>query len=352
VPPAPATLSELVDQLGRTYSPFERLKILGRAWGLLRKMSPQERMTIAAQLGLDHADEVVESIAKRSGTQASPALISMIERAQLKGTPHLPQLLADLRDPGKRAERLRQGAAVLEGALAGEAAAPNPAVPARPAASPQPPPPPPRVAAPPPNPGPLLPMEAMPSPPPRIAPAVAEPAPPALPEPSATPPLQPAPAVPAPPPVVVAPVSPPAPVAAKAPEPPAAPPPKPQPEAAPVPAEEIELPGPLTARFRQLRRSAAGAEGFSASRLRALVEGFPDGWARRRALLELLRAGAAPALRDALSLVEALSSERDRLWCLGALAASRKVSGDDRDAFLAAVTSPTARRRLERRLGE
>ena len=47
----PATLPELVAQLGRTYSPFERLKILARAWGLLRKMTPQERMTVAAQLG-------------------------------------------------------------------------------------------------------------------------------------------------------------------------------------------------------------------------------------------------------------------------------------------------------------
>ncbi|HEY7214538.1 MAG TPA: hypothetical protein VIC28_07905, partial [Thermoanaerobaculia bacterium] len=81
----PSTLPELVDQLGRTYSPFERLKIIGRAWALLRKMTPEQRMTVAAQLGLDHADEVVEAIAKRSGQQASPALISLIEKAQVKG---------------------------------------------------------------------------------------------------------------------------------------------------------------------------------------------------------------------------------------------------------------------------
>src|SRR5689334_7218937 len=119
MPPAPETLPELVQQLGSTYSPFERLKILSRAWSLLRKMAPQDRLLVATQLGLDHADEVVDAIAKRSGHEASPALISMIDRAQTQGTAHLPALIADLRDPQRRAERLRQGAqAVVEGALA------------------------------------------------------------------------------------------------------------------------------------------------------------------------------------------------------------------------------------------
>jgi hypothetical protein len=81
-----------------------------------------------------------------------------------------------------------------------------------------------------------------------------------------------------------------------------------------------------------------------------VIEGFPDGWARRRALLELLRAGIPGSLRDALALVEALGSDRDRLWCLGALADEREIAEADREALLAAAGSPTARRRLERRL--
>src|SRR5215213_9074152 len=114
----PTTLPELVELLGKTYSPFERLKILSRAWSLLRGMTAEQRMIVAAQLGLDHADELVESITRRSGKQASPALISLIEKAQVKGTPHLPELISDLRDPGKRADRLRQGAAAVGTALA------------------------------------------------------------------------------------------------------------------------------------------------------------------------------------------------------------------------------------------
>ena len=90
---------------------------------------------------------------------------------------------------------------------------------------------------------------------------------------------------------------------------------------------------------------------MSTAGLRSILDGFPDGWARRRAMLELLRAGIPAALPDALSLVEALGSERDRLWCLGALTDARDIPAADREALLTAATSPTVRRRLERRLG-
>jgi len=90
---------------------------------------------------------------------------------------------------------------------------------------------------------------------------------------------------------------------------------------------------------------------MSAAHLGAVLETFPDGWARRRALLELLRAGVPDSLDDAFSLIETLASDRDRLWCLGTLADSREIPEGDREAFLAAASSPAARRRLERRLG-
>jgi hypothetical protein len=104
-------------------------------------------------------------------------------------------------------------------------------------------------------------------------------------------------------------------------------------------------------RFRDFRRTVSENRELTASNLRSLVEGFPDGWARRRALVELLRAGSPPVLRDALALLDTLGSERDRLWCLGTLA-DRELAAADREVLLAAAPSPTARRRLERRLGE
>ncbi len=359
----PSTLAELVEQLGRTYSPFERLKILGRAWALLRKMTPQERMTVGGQLGLDHADEIVEAITARSGVQASPALLAMIERAQTKGSAHLPQLVADLRDPGRRAARLRQGAkAVLdsaEGALAGE----KPEVPWLPpgAASP--------AAEPPRQPGSSS-ASQRPAAPQSPRPPAAAPAP--QPAPAATRPIAP------PAPATAAPAAPP-PAAAPTPAPPpaqTAPPPQPKPKEAPPPRPaEAAPPAPprepaqtsgdgalagrlaaapaLTARFRLLRRHLGEAKATSAAGLRSLLEGFPDGWARRRVLLELLRGGVPASFRDALGLVEALGTDRDRLWCLAALAERRGIPETDREALLAAAgSSPAARRRLARRLGD
>jgi hypothetical protein len=324
----PSTLPELVEQLGRTYSPFERLKILIRAWALLRKMTPQERMTVAAQLGLDHADDLVEAIAKRSGTQASPALISLIEKAQVKGTTQLPGLIADLRDPGKRAERLRQGAQiVLEEAAPAKPAPPViPPPPAVPQPKAPPPPAPPAATAPP----------QPPAPPPPQAPA---PVVIAAPEPPSPPP----PAGPAPAPKIqeTAPVSP-------LPKPQPAPPSVRPAETNPL-AAQLTLASSLTARFHALRQHLMEVHGASAEQLRSVLEAFPDGWARRRALLELLRAGALASIRDALVLVESLASERDRLWCLGALA-DHHLEGPDREALLAAVPTTRARRRIEARL--
>ena len=307
------TLTELVQQLGTTYSPFERLKILSRAWALLREMSTEQRLVVATQLGLEHADDLVEAIAKRSGHEASPALIAMIEKAQVKGTPHLPELISDLRDPQKRTERLKQGAqAAVQEALG--TAAPVIFEPARP------------------QPAPVT---------PRLEAAVPEPPPP---------PMPPAPPTPSPQPAVVPPP-------VEPPPPPHPPPREPEPPAAARPLMETGLAGKLadastlTARFQVLRRRIAETRGLSGEALRPVIEAFPDGWARRRALLEMLRSGSPAALRDALGLVEALGSERDRAWCLGALAEDRPLTATDREALLGAVASPVTRRRLERRIG-
>lgn len=335
----PNNLPELVDQLGRTFSPYERLKIVVRAWTLLRQMTPEQRMIVAAQLGLDRADEVVNAIAERSGTKASPVLLSMIERAQTKGVGHLPELVADLKDPERRAERLRQGAeaagaAILEG---------NPQVPWLPQGTP----PPAKAAPPKPPPPPSRQPQAAPPPPPPAAPP--KPAAPAPPAPAAPPPAvaaPPPPPAPAPAPVVAAPAPPPAPrpapesprVAVKAP-------------ATNALAEQLAAVPSLTTRFRLLRRSVKDVKQLSAADLRTLVDVFPDGWARRRAVLELLRAGVPGKVAEALPLVSALSLERDRAWCLGELVESREVPEGEREAILGAVGSPAARRRLERRLG-
>ena len=318
--PVPTSLPELIEQLGRTYSPFERLKILGRAWTLLRQMTSEERRLVGLQLGLDNADEVVEAIAERSGKQASPALLSMIERAQVKGTAHLPQLISDLKDPGKRAERLRQGVQAAEEAIQdGE-------IPWLPPAAPR------------------IQVQPAPAPPPPVqAQAVQTPAP------VPAPPVVPAPApAPTPPPVAQA-ASQPEPKPVEAPAPP---PPQSKPAPAPVaePLPDLDATSPLLTRFRALHERVDDMKRRPVASLRTLVESFPDGWARRRALGEILRAGAPADLSEALTLVGTLGSERDRLWCLGALTSQRQLSEQDRETLLAGIDSPSVRRRLKGRL--
>lgn len=108
----------------------------------------------------------------------------------------------------------------------------------------------------------------------------------------------------------------------------------------------------LTARFRLLRRRIGEARRLPAGDLRAVLETFPDGWARRRALVDLIEAGAPERTADVLSLMDALQSPGDRSWCLGTLADARKLSPDERNAVLQAAPTAAGRRRLEMRLGE
>jgi hypothetical protein len=248
----------------------------------------------------------------------------MIEQAQVKGTVHLPELIADLRDPQRRVRALKQGALAAGNALAAEPAAakPVPPVPVPPAQPQLAPPPPEPVAAP----------VVVAAPVAVVAPVV--------PEPVLVPP-----AVETPPP-------------APKPKPPAPPARPPGTAGTTGTAGEDSLAGRLTgaasptARFHLLRRHLEEARGLPPEEMRSVIEAFPDGWARRRALLELLRSGSPGALRDALGLIESLGAERDRAWCLGALADDRAPTGPDRDSLLAAVAALSSRynplrRRLE-----
>jgi len=108
----------------------------------------------------------------------------------------------------------------------------------------------------------------------------------------------------------------------------------------------------LVVRFRLLREHLEGSERPPAGDLRALLEVFPDGWARRRAVIAVLTARVPASAAEAVALLDTLASERDRLWCLGALAGFRQMSGAEREALLGTVTSAAARRRLERRFGK
>ena len=141
---------------------------------------------------------------------------------------------------------------------------------------------------------------------------------------------------------------------------PAPTPPPAQPEPSREPAAPIrpELAGhlesipTLTARFRHLRRHLDRIRRLPAAELRGILEVFPDGWARRRVLSELIEAGVPARAADVLSLIDVLQSPGDRGWCLGTLADTRTLSPEERSALLQAAVTPAGRRRMELRFGE
>ncbi len=105
--------------------------------------------------------------------------------------------------------------------------------------------------------------------------------------------------------------------------------------------------------LRRLRRLAAAADRLDEAgieELGAVLECFPAGWARRRALQRLLEAGVPRSTSDAIALLELLPRPSERLWAATTLAATRRLDDQDREALLAAVPSPALRRRLGRRL--
>jgi hypothetical protein len=103
-------------------------------------------------------------------------------------------------------------------------------------------------------------------------------------------------------------------------------------------------------RLRALREALRQAPPPQPEKLRRIVESFPDGWARRRVVEALLRAGMPVDLDAALALIATLGNSVQRAWALSTLAAMRSLSPSDEERVLDSAGSQHFRRRLERRL--
>ena len=107
----------------------------------------------------------------------------------------------------------------------------------------------------------------------------------------------------------------------------------------------------LVARFRALRGAPDDNGEPDTSEIREVVSQFPDGWARRRAVMSFLRRGCPTDLGDALSLIEELERTTDRRWACATLIDSRELSEDDVGRILERFPYPSLARRLRRRSG-
>lgn len=361
-------LSALLHELQHARSPLAQARVLARAWRTVRELSPTDRRLLARHVGFEGAEEVLEGLSQRKGGLAPALLLRTLANARATDGSAVSELLAAFRDPLRRDEAISMGADLASELLAepeaekvreevGEALEELQAVEESIVESAEE-----ALAA-------LSAIEADSEPgiesesesasesedeeipneetapePQQAADPIPEPEP--APEPEAIPEPEP------PPPVVdwsrwqAAPES-------------SRPAPTPRPELRPSmsdvgsrPFEARAIMGAMGAapsvlsQLRVLRRELSGFKGSSVATLRELIDAFPDGWARRRALCALLEEGIPADSRDALELVSCLDRDFDRRWCLGLLARRGELRGSILTRALDLVVSPYGRRRL------
>jgi hypothetical protein len=344
----PADLVALVQQLRSGASHLEKVKLLARGWRSLRRLSRAQRLEVARQLGLEGAEDLLEQLGDPADDTAAAALQEIVRQAEEGDPEQWQRLVEDLHQPQERRKLLGRSLRAVAAGLAGETPVPE---------SPQPE----EAPIPLPLPGESAAEEPVgkesllegvseqpagepprPLEPPEAAAASAESEAVVLEEAPETTESGPEPA----PEVAVAeplPESPLPGVEGKR--------PLPWPTAPPAGLHgALEAAPNLVGRLRLVRQRVEEARQLETEALQDLLETFPEGWARRRALTALLRAGVPVDFEAALSLVAAQERPSARLWCLAALADSRSLTPDEEQRLLATVTSPTMRRRLEARI--
>jgi len=330
-------LGRLLAQLRGVASPLERMKLIARAWRSVKRLGPRERRVLARQVGIDGAEELIEGIAVSRGG-LSPATV---QRAmdQLRGLRpgRLKQTLKDLQDPEQRRVLIDRGITAATDLIAGpEEAEPPESAPAieieeeeEPAVLPEPAPPVPRRP---------IPEPPVPEPARREATAAAAAA--AVAAGAAKRSAQPKTAGPAPRSRTVESARAPAPSVESRPAVPAAEPsraPKTVAQAPPAPPPAAAVAAPagsvedseflrlvveqdtLFRRLLVLRENLTPGLELSAEQLRALLDLFTPGWARRRVVSALIEARVPDSLEEAVFLIEQLDSRASRRWCAGTL---------------------------------
>jgi hypothetical protein len=368
----------LINQIRNTQSARERLRLLALGWRTLRNLNPTDRLLLAKELGIDGGEHLVEELSRRGGVSPS-LLLGALRAAEAAPPERIRDLVRGLLDPDRRTETVET---IAEGAadwMIGEATdegsaelesesepAPDPhdarqstleaaldaaALDAVEAAQELrdeeleielPPEPEPAEEA-------EAPPEIEPAPEPGPEPEEAdvseEPEPVAVELHRVEPPVEEPAQLPEEPPV---PVSKQAVVVEEEPdaEPPAV---------APT-FERKEFPTRITdartvlERLREVDRSAGELAGLDLDHLELLLEGFAPGWARRRTLETLIRAGVPERLEDLLTLIRGLESPADRMWALTAVAARLEIDSDDAARLLEEADTPVLARRLALRM--
>ncbi|MCK5375642.1 MAG: hypothetical protein KAJ97_01080 [Acidobacteria bacterium] len=339
-------LNALLFELQTARTPLAQAKILARAWRTLRELSPTDRRLLARHVSFDGAEEMLEGLGTRKGGWAPAMLLQILSNARDTEASTVNDLIGALKIPGRRKEALTKSADLAIELLAEpeieeatEEIAEEPEDSTEPVLGDEPSP---EVA--------LAALHAL------EEEDAAEGEAPASkevhaseagdeegPEPEPAPPK---------PPVVdwsrwdrEDPVHRPAPSVSEKSRRPAL---KARPEGRRPDrlAAALAQDPTVLSRLRRLRRELPGIVEADPEALRRVIEAFPEGWARRRALAALLEAGIPADPAQAVDLVADLEREFDRRWCLGILARRSVLERETLARALDLLTSPAARRRL------
>jgi len=303
-------LLQLRDRLAKAHSPVQRMKLLARAWRTLRELDPRERKRLLAAVGSEGAQEILEKLSAKRGRVSPAFLLQALDRLKSTDTEQLTDLVEALRDPERRGEVLRRGTLAISDALSEEEE---------------------EVEAPPAECEPVV-VEARPEPQPpaaaRITPEAAAPKEAEVPEapPEKTDRVD----LPAPPPPVPPPPRRPQSLTGKT---------GPKPPSLALLDGVAEAPS-LMSRLRFVRENLDDAVGLDVGQLRALIESFPQDWARRRVLAELLKRRIPGDLNQAIYLVESLESRASRRWCVSVLLHEWDLTESERRALMERVDLP------------
>jgi hypothetical protein len=318
-------LAQLLAELKNTRSPVGRVKLIARGWEIVRGLDRNQRQELAQQLGIDGAEDWLDRSAGARRLDR-PWLEKLLRKARTLEVEELRGRARSLRDPEARRELLRRGVGALtdEFSAAEDATSPGIVEAEGPEAVQETPPPP--VSEPPlsdvPEPGTGAPAAV--TQPATIVPAPAT----GTPTPKTVEPVRAAPAMAA---VPVSMAD--RPSAAETPPEPPPPAPARVGSAAEI-VDRIRNTTRLGHRFRLLRRHLDDLREASPDQLRALIQGFPGGWARRRALASLLRRRIPDSLHRALFLIESLETDISRRWCVGTLLSYWNLSPAERESLI------------------
>jgi len=335
----PRHVAELLHQLQGVDSPVKRLRILARAWRTVRALNPADRRRLAEQLQLEGADRLLEQLGLRDGIDPE-AVLQAVNRAESADPSRLRELLQGLGEPDQRRDLAAAAVARLVPADsageveeqanlpdpvlgAGAASGDEPAVleatrgearPARSEAGEQE--------------GEPSSHSADPSPRPRARAAARREVPFGQPALDATPAQSTSPSS----------------VGLLTRQVRSLPMAQGRREALAA-GQDTTL--SLTARLVLVSRWAADLGTMAQEELLALIERFPPGWARRRAIQALYRVGLPGELGDALELADAAAPEDwAHTWCLATLMTNRPLTAAQRMAVLDRARTAPARRRL------